>query len=80
MAIGARKAKPRGQGGMRAVVACSGVAFADQEAVRIAVRQFNDKELAREIRLMGRELANRQWALAEMRREKKRRNKGNANA
>jgi hypothetical protein len=62
------------------MVTRSGLAFADQAAVRIAVRQLSNKELDREMRLMGLELANRQWALAEMRREKKRRKKGNANA
>ena len=76
MAIGTRKAQPGGEGRVRAVFTRSGVAFADQEAVRIAVRQLNDKELAHEMKLMGHELANRQWALAEMRREKKRRNRG----
>ena len=80
MVVGTRKAQPGGEGGMRAMVTRSGVAFADQEAVRIAVRQLNDKELAHEMKLMGHELANRQWALAEMRREKKRRTKGKSHA
>lgn len=62
------------------MVTRSGLAFADQAAVRIAVRQLSNKELDREMRLMGLELANRQWALAEMRREKKRRKKGNCHA
>lgn len=80
MAIGTRKAQPGGDGRVRALVARSSVALADQEAVRIAIRQLTDKELLREMRLMGQELANRQTALAEMRREKKRRTKGKSHA
>lgn len=71
--VGTRKAQPGSEGRVRALVARSSVALADQEAVRIAIRQLTDKELIREMRLMGQELANRQTALAEMRREKKRR-------
>lgn len=53
------------------ILAGTGGALADKEAVRIAIRQLSLEELEHEEEVISRELAIRHGVLAEIRRERK---------